>query len=114
MDQTVTDRIEEQLKSAFPAGAIERVQVLEYSDDPEVEPGQTAVRAFIARGGRPEGEEADKETVTAFEEANRPVIMKIRDELPASSGGSSSCLTGQAGRPGLMAPSSGSEAAGDG
>ena len=82
MDQTVTDRIEERVKSAFPAGAIERVQVLEYGDDPEVEPGETAVRAFIARAGRPEGEEADKETVTAFEEANRPVIMKIRDELP--------------------------------
>jgi hypothetical protein len=82
MDQTVTDRIEEQLKSAFPAGTIERVQVLEYGDDPEVEPGETAVRAFIARAGRPEGKEADKETVTAFEEANRAVIMKIRDELP--------------------------------
>jgi len=82
MDQTVTDRIEEQLKSAFPAGAIARVQVLEYGDDPKVEPGETAVRAFIARAGRPEGKEADKETVTAFEEANRPVIMKIRDELP--------------------------------
>lgn len=82
MDQTVTDRIEERLKSAFPAGAIERVQVLEYGDDPKVEPGETAVRAFIARAGRPEGDEADKETVTAFEEANRPAIKKIRDELP--------------------------------
>lgn len=82
MDQTVTDRIEERLKSAFPAGAIERVQVLEYGDNPKVEPGETAVRAFIARAGRPEGEEADKETVTAFEEANRPAIKKIRDELP--------------------------------
>ena len=50
MDHTVTDRIEERLKSAFPAGAIERVQVLGYGDDPKVEPGQTAVRAFIARG----------------------------------------------------------------
>ena len=82
MDQTVTDRIEERVKSAFPAGAIERVQVLEYGDDREVEPGETAVRAFIARAGRPEGEEADKETVTAFEEANRLVLRKIRDELP--------------------------------
>jgi hypothetical protein len=82
MDQTVTDRFEERLKSAFPAGAIERVQVLEYGDDPEVEPGETAVRAFIARAGRPEGEEADKETVTAFEESNHSVLMKLRDELP--------------------------------
>ena len=82
MDQTVTDRIKERVKSAFPAGAIERVQVLEYGDDPEVEPGETAVRAFIARAARPEGEEADKETVTAFEEANHSVLRKLRDELP--------------------------------
>jgi hypothetical protein len=82
MDQTVTDRIEERVKSAFPAGAIERVQVLAYGDDPEVEPGETAVRAFIARAGRPEGEEADKETVTAFEEANHSAIRKISDHLP--------------------------------
>ena len=70
------------MKSAFPADAIERVQVLEYGDDTEVEPGETAVRAFIARAGRPEGEEADKETVTAFEESNHSVLMKLRDELP--------------------------------
>jgi hypothetical protein len=83
MDQAVTDRIEERLRSAFPAGAIERVQVLEYGDDPEVEPGETAVRAFIARAGRPEGQEADKDTLTAFKEANHTVIMKLRDELPS-------------------------------
>ncbi|HEY6429313.1 MAG TPA: hypothetical protein VIX84_18980 [Acidimicrobiales bacterium] len=82
MDKAASDRIEQQVRSIFPEGAIERVQVLEYGDDPEVEPGETAVRAFIARAGRPEGKEADKETVTAFEEANRAVIMKIRDELP--------------------------------
>ncbi|HEY0998314.1 MAG TPA: hypothetical protein VGD83_01635, partial [Streptosporangiaceae bacterium] len=78
----MTDRIEEQLKSAFPAGAIERVQVLEYGDDPEVEPGETSIRAFSARAGRPEGKEADEETMTAFKEANSAVLMKIRDQLP--------------------------------
>ena len=84
MDQTVTDRIGERVKSAFPAGAIERVQVLEYGDDPEVGPGETAVRAFIARAGRPESEEADKETVTAFEESNHSVLMKLATSCPAS------------------------------
>ena len=82
MEKTATDRIEEQLRSAFPNGAIERVQVLEYGDDPQVEPGETAIRAFISRAGRPEGKEADQETLKAFEEANRAVIMKVRDEIP--------------------------------
>jgi hypothetical protein len=82
MEKTAAGRIEEQLRSAFPEDAIERVQVLEYGDDPQVEPGETAIRAVISRAGRPEGKEADQETLKAFEEANRAVIMKVRDHLP--------------------------------
>jgi hypothetical protein len=82
VEKTATDRIEEQLRSVFPEGAIERVQVLEYGDDPEVEPGETAVRVFISRADRPEGKDADEETVHAFEEANRAAIRKVREELP--------------------------------
>ena len=70
------------MRSVFPAGAIARVQVLEYGDDPEVEPGETAIRIFIGRAGRPEGKEADEEIVEAFEEANGAAIKKARDELP--------------------------------
>ena len=47
MDKAATDRIEQQVRLAFPEGAIARVQVLQYGDDPEVEPGQAAVRAFF-------------------------------------------------------------------
>ena len=82
MEQKVTDRIGEQLRSAFSAGAIERVQVLGYGDDPEVEPGETAIRIFISRAGRPEGKEADEETVEAFKEANGAALKKVRDALP--------------------------------
>ena len=76
------DRIEEQVRSAFPEGSIERVQVLAYGDDPGVEPGETAIRVFISRAGRPEGEEADKEIIKAFEEVSRPVLKRLGDELP--------------------------------
>jgi len=37
MDKAAADRIEHQLRPAFPEGAITRVQVLQYGDDPEVE-----------------------------------------------------------------------------
>src|SRR5271169_5326095 len=33
-------QVEERIRSAFPEGAIERVQVLAHGDDPEVAPGQ--------------------------------------------------------------------------
>jgi hypothetical protein len=67
MGNTQVNRIEEQVRSAFPEGAVERVQVLTYGDDPAVEPGETAIRVFISRAGRPEGEEADKEIIKAFD-----------------------------------------------
>jgi hypothetical protein len=83
MENVSTDRIVEQVKAAFPEGAIERVQVLAYGDDPGVEPGETAIRVFISRAGRPEGPEADKEIITAFQEASRPVLQRLGDELPS-------------------------------
>ncbi len=82
MENVPADRIEEQVRSAFPEGTIERVQVLTYGDDPAVEPGQTAIRVFISRAGRPDGEEADKEIVKAFEQASRPVLRRLGDDLP--------------------------------
>jgi hypothetical protein len=83
VENTQVNRIEEQVRSAFPEGAIERVQVLTYGDDPRVEPGETAIRVFISRAGRPEGPEADKEIITAFEETSRPVLRRLSDELPS-------------------------------
>jgi hypothetical protein len=78
----MTDRFEKQLRSAFPAGAITRIQVVEYGDDPEVEPETTALRAFFDWSGRTEGKKADPKTVHAFVNANGAVINKLSDELP--------------------------------
>ena len=38
MSKAAAKRIEEQLRSVFPEGAISRVEVLGYGDDPAVEP----------------------------------------------------------------------------
>ena len=77
-----TTGVEKHLRSVFPDGVISRVQVLEYGDDPAVEPGDVAVRVFIARPDRPEGEEADEEIVGSFKEANGEGLKKLHDELP--------------------------------
>ena len=76
--------VEKHLRSAFPDGAISRVQVLEYGDDPAVEPGDVAVRVFLARPDRPEGVEADEEILGSFEKASRERLKKLHDELPRS------------------------------
>jgi hypothetical protein len=79
---TVIDRFGEQLRSAFPADAITRVQVLEYGDDPEIEPEKTAIRVFFDWPGRTEGKKADPKTVHVFVNANGAAINKLGDELP--------------------------------
>src|SRR5580692_3393291 len=74
-----TMRVEKHVRSLFPDGVISRVQVLEYGDDPAVEPGDVAVRVFLHR---PEGGEADEDIVGSFEKANRERLRKLNDELP--------------------------------
>jgi hypothetical protein len=82
MSKTVPKRIEEQLRSVFPEGAINRVEVLGYGDDPVIEPGETAIRIFIDRAGRPEGNDADDEIIHEFEGANRAAIEELRNKVP--------------------------------
>jgi hypothetical protein len=77
-----TTRVEKHIRSLFPDEVISRVQVLEYGDDPAVEPGDVAVRVFLDRPDQPEGEEPDEEIVGSFEKANRERLKKLNDELP--------------------------------
>jgi hypothetical protein len=82
MDKALTDRIEQQVRQAFPEGAIARVQMLQYGDDPEVEPGQTAMRVFFDWPGRSTGGQADPKTVHRFVTANDAALGVLRDGLP--------------------------------
>jgi hypothetical protein len=96
--------VEERVRSLFPQGVIARVEVLRYGDDPVVEPGENAIRAFIDRAGRPEGKEADEELVHAFEDANREVLRKLYDELPRAVGWVEFVADGQSGAAGVRGP----------
>jgi hypothetical protein len=75
-------RVEKHVRSVFPDGVINRVQVLEYGDDPAVEPGDIAIRVFLSPPDRPEGEEADEDIVESFEQANHERLKKLNQELP--------------------------------
>ena len=82
MDKALSDRIEQQVRQAFPEGAIARVQLLQYGDDPEVEPGQAAVRVFFDWPGRSEGGKAGPQTVHRFVTANAAALGVLGDGLP--------------------------------
>jgi hypothetical protein len=70
-------QIDEEVTKRFP-GAVKRVAVLQYGDDPVIEPGELLVRVIIEAA---EGREAQQQALQAFENAHGPAIKKFRRDL---------------------------------
>ncbi len=83
MDRAAIDRLEQQVddevKKRFP-GAVQRVAVLQYGDDPVIEPAELLVRVIIEAA---EGREGQQQALQAFENAHGPAIKQFRDDLSA-------------------------------
>jgi hypothetical protein len=83
MDQAAIDRIEQQIdeevKKRFP-GAVQRVAVLQYGDDPVIEPGELLVRVILEAA---EGREAQEQALQAFEHTHGGAIKHFRHDLSA-------------------------------
>jgi hypothetical protein len=81
MDQAAIDRIQHQMddevRNRF-AGAVRRVAVLQYGEDPVVEPGELLVRVIIEA---PEEHEGQEQALQAFEKAHRPAVKQFRRDL---------------------------------
>lgn len=87
MDKEIADSVEAQFRSVFPAGAFTQVNVLGYGDDPDVEPGETAIRAFVDRAGHPAGTfEDDEKVIRSFEKANGRAITWLHRDGQLQSG----------------------------
>jgi hypothetical protein len=82
----VQQLLEADIKNRFPAGMIERVALLQYGDDPVVEPGQLVVRLVVAAGA---DEEERARVARAFEGSFREQMDQLRqdmhDKLPEAS-----------------------------
>ena len=81
MDKALSDSLKSRLLSAFPEGTFARVDVLGYGDDPGVEPGDTAIRVFIDRAGKPAEDWDSRETLHEWAEANSEGVGKLHDGL---------------------------------
>jgi hypothetical protein len=82
MEQAALDRMQRELgaevRKRFPGAPIQRVAILQYGDDPEIEPGELLARIIIeAPGGREEREQA----LEAFHAAHRTAIHDLRRDL---------------------------------
>jgi hypothetical protein len=82
MDRATLDlgekQIHDEAKKRFP-GAVERVALLQYGDDPVIEPGELLVRVFIEASGP--GKDDLRDSLDAFEKSHRAAIKQFRRDL---------------------------------
>jgi hypothetical protein len=80
VDQEEKERLEreaeEELNRQFGDGTVQKVEVLQYGDEPVIEPGQAMVRVILT----PTDEDPD-ETLHAFEKAHRAAIEDLRKKV---------------------------------
>src|ERR1039458_1390807 len=76
-------RIEDELATRFPGSAVQGVALLQYGDDPEIEPGELVIRVQIAAPGALEGDEAPdpgSDPLDMFRRAHQPAIKQLRSD----------------------------------
>jgi len=82
MEREVLDRLErqlnEQVRARFPGDAVRQAVVLQYGDDPVVEPGELMVRVIIEAADGPGDEE---QSLDAFADAHKAAMREFRQEL---------------------------------
>jgi len=82
MEQAELERVRQQfdqlVRERLAGAPVERVEVLQYGDDPEVEPGQLLARVVVAAPGEePERQRAFKD----FHDEHRAAFHDLRHEL---------------------------------
>ena len=78
LDTGTTDLIEQEVKGHFPEGALDSVTVLQYGDDPAVEPGQVLVQVTVGSATAAEGGD---DPLGAFHRAHRDVIRQLQGDI---------------------------------
>jgi hypothetical protein len=78
MDHATIDSVEQTVKAWFPGDVLQRVEVLQYGDDPAIEPGRVGVRVLIDPERVPEG---GKHPLQKFHHANEASIERLRQDL---------------------------------
>ena len=87
MEQAEIDHLRQQFEEAvrtrFKDAPIESIEVLQYGDDPEIEPGQLLGRVVIdAQGATDEGGKEERgQRLEAFHDAHRDAIRELRQEM---------------------------------
>jgi hypothetical protein len=79
-------RVQDAARKCFPDGAVKHVALLQYGDDPRVEPGQLLVRVLVpasagAAAGPGESAGFPRDPFDAFKQAHPGALERFRDEI---------------------------------
>jgi hypothetical protein len=77
----LTRQFEELVRERLPDAPIAKAEVLQYGDDPEIEPGQLMGRITIEAGDSGDSEEERMRAFHAFHDGHRDAIHELRKEL---------------------------------
>jgi hypothetical protein len=77
LDSATVGLIEQDVRGRFPDGALDSVAVLQYGDDPSVEPGQVVIQLTVGSAAGPEGEEP----MEAFQRAHRDALRQLQRDI---------------------------------
>ena len=80
LDSAATDLIEQDIKGHFPEGVLDSVAVLQYGDDPAVEPGQVVVQVTVASTAEAEG---DEDPLGAFHRVQGDALRQLQLDISA-------------------------------
>jgi hypothetical protein len=74
----IREQFTQKVNERFPGAPIERIEVLQYGDEPEIEPGQLLARVIIET---PDDEPERGQAFAAFHDGHREALHELRNEL---------------------------------
>jgi hypothetical protein len=79
---SLTEQFDRLVRERFPGAPVQRVTILQYGDDPEIEPGQLLARIYIESA---DDKQAREQAMEEFHQAHRTAVRELRrdmDRLP--------------------------------
>ena len=79
LDSATVGLIEQEVRGRFPDGTLDRVAVLQYGDDPSVEPGEVVIQITVGSAAEPEGAE---DPPVPFHKVHADTIRQLQRDIP--------------------------------
>ncbi|HEX4089556.1 MAG TPA: hypothetical protein VHZ33_12625 [Trebonia sp.] len=74
----IREQFDQKVRERFVGAPIERIEVLKYGDDPQIEPGHLLARVIIET---PDDEPERRQAFEAFHDEHRAALHELRSEL---------------------------------